>query len=118
MFLLSWFHVPDPKPANTFFMRSVCVCLDRDGCERKNWIVCVCVIVNMCISLSKRENTEHVFAKSLNVQPIIPITPFLVLSLVCISDEGWGEKTGELLLLAKCHDKLIFSLKSQTMDKT
>lgn len=100
-------HVPDPKLASTFyFMCSVC--LRRTGC----------VILNMGIRLSKYGNAGRAFAKCLSVQPIIPITPFLVLSLVCISDESRGERTGELLLSAKCHDKLIFSLKSQTMDKT
>lgn len=75
-------------------------------------------LVNIGTGLSKYGNTGHLFAKCLSVQPIIPIAPFLVLSLVCISDEDWEERTGELLLSAKCHDKLIFSLKSQTMDKT
>lgn len=89
-------------------------------CERKKWLMWVylCVIVKISITLSKYGNKQHVFAKSLNGQLIIQITPFLVLGLVCISDEGWVERTGELLLSAKCHDKLISSLKSQTMYKT
>lgn len=50
--------------------------------------VSVWAIVNKDISLSTYGNTEHASGKCLSVQPIIPITPYLVLSLVCISDEG------------------------------
>lgn len=42
VFLLPWFHVPDPKPANTFFMRSVCVFRQGWMWEKKLDCVCVC----------------------------------------------------------------------------
>lgn len=99
LFLLPWLHTPDSKLANTFLCA---VCWNRIGCERKiGQCVYEHVLLNMDISLSKYGNTGCVFAKCLSVQPIIQITSFFVLSLVCISDDGWGKRMGGITFIGE-----------------